>query len=63
VHKRFLSGDLKERDTWKTWRKREDSIRLDLPEMGWGDLGWIDLAQDKESWQALVNVVINLRVA
>jgi hypothetical protein len=31
-------------------------------EVGWGGLNWTDLAQDRDRWQALVNVVINLQV-
>jgi hypothetical protein len=39
-----------------------DSIRLDLREIGWGGMDWIDLAEDREQWRALVNTVMNLRV-
>jgi hypothetical protein len=39
-----------------------DNIRMDLVEVGWGDVDWIDLAQDKNRWRALVNSVLNLRV-
>jgi hypothetical protein len=39
-----------------------DNIRMDLEEVGWGDVGWIDLAKDRNSWRALVNSVLNLRV-
>jgi hypothetical protein len=35
---------------------------MDLGEMGWGGVDWIDLAQDRNSWGALVNSVMNLRV-
>jgi hypothetical protein len=37
------------------------SIRLDLGEMGWGDVDWIGLAQDENRWRAHVNSVLNLR--
>jgi hypothetical protein len=40
----------------------EDNIKAYLQEVGCGGMGWIVLAQDKERWQELVNVVINLRV-
>jgi hypothetical protein len=33
-----------------------------LREIGWGGMNWIDLAQDKDQWRALVNMVINLWV-
>jgi hypothetical protein len=35
---------------------------MDLRERGWSGMDWIDLAQDREQWKALVNTVINLRV-
>jgi hypothetical protein len=40
-----------------------DNIKMDLQEMGFGGMDWIDLAQYKYRWRALVNVVMNLRVA
>jgi hypothetical protein len=40
-----------------------DNIRMDLGEVGWGDVDWIGLAQDRNSWRALVNSVLNLRVS
>jgi hypothetical protein len=39
-----------------------DNIRMDLVEVGWGDADWIDLAQDRDRWRALVNSVLNLLV-
>jgi hypothetical protein len=38
------------------------NIRVDLGEVGWGDVDWIGLAKDKNIWRALVNSVFNLRV-
>jgi hypothetical protein len=35
---------------------------MDLVEVGWGDVDWIGLAQDRDRWRALVNAVMNLRV-
>jgi hypothetical protein len=35
---------------------------MDLREIGWSDMDWINLAQHKEQWKALVNTVMNLRV-
>jgi hypothetical protein len=35
---------------------------MDLREIGWDEVDWIDLAQDREGWRALVNTVMNLRV-
>jgi hypothetical protein len=42
-------------------RRRVDNIRMDLGEVGWGDVGWIGLAKDRNRWRALVNSVLNLR--
>jgi hypothetical protein len=39
-----------------------DNIRMDLAEVGWGDVDWIRLAKDRNRWRALVNSVLNLRV-
>jgi hypothetical protein len=39
-----------------------DNINIDLREIEWGGMYWIDLAQDREQWRALVNTVMNLRV-
>jgi hypothetical protein len=39
-----------------------DNIKIDLRETGWGGMGWIDLAQDRDQWRALVNTVMNLQV-
>jgi hypothetical protein len=39
-----------------------DNIKMDLREIGWDDMDWIDLAQDRDQWTALVNAVMNLRV-
>jgi hypothetical protein len=39
-----------------------DNIKMDLVEVGWGDVDWIGLAQDRDRWRALVNSVLNLWV-
>jgi len=55
----------------ETWGKRttggprrrwEDNIKMDLQEVGCGFMDWIELAQDRDRWRALVNAVMNLRV-
>jgi hypothetical protein len=43
-------------------RRWEDNIKMDLGEIGFGDLDWIRLAQDRDRWRALVNTVMSLRV-
>jgi hypothetical protein len=39
-----------------------DNIKMDLREIGWNCMDWIDMAQDRDQWRALVNTVMNLRV-
>jgi hypothetical protein len=43
-------------------RRRWDGIKMDLREIGWGGVEWIQLAQDRDRWRAVVNAVMNLRV-
>jgi hypothetical protein len=43
-------------------RRRLDNSMMDLGEVGWSDVDWIGLAQDRSRWRALVNSVLNLRV-
>ena len=43
-------------------RRWVDNIKMDLQEVGFGGMDWIDLTQDRDRWRALVNAVMNLRV-
>jgi hypothetical protein len=43
-------------------RRWVGNIRMDLGEIGWDGMDWIDLAQDMDQWRALVNTVMNFRV-
>jgi hypothetical protein len=43
----------------RTW---VDNIKMDIREIGWDGRDWIELAQDRDQWRALVNTVMNLRV-
>jgi hypothetical protein len=38
-----------------------DNIKIDLREIDWDGMDWIDLAQDREQWRALMNTVVDLR--
>jgi hypothetical protein len=40
----------------------EDGMKMDLREIGWGDVEWIHLAQDRDHWRAVVIAVMNLQV-
>jgi len=42
-------------------RRWEDNIKMDLQDVGCGVMDWIELAQERDSWRALVNVVTYLR--
>jgi hypothetical protein len=46
----------------RPYRRWEDNIIMDLTEIGWGGMNWIDLSQNKDQWRAHVNTVMNLRV-
>jgi hypothetical protein len=43
-------------------RRWVDNIKMDLRETGWDGMHWIDLAQDRYQWRALVNTAMNLRL-
>jgi hypothetical protein len=40
----------------------EDNIKMDLQEAEWNGVVWIDMAQDRDRWRAVVSAVMNLRV-
>jgi hypothetical protein len=51
-----------ERPLVRPRRRGVDNIKMDLREIGWGAMNWIDVAQDRDQWRALVNTIMNLRV-
>jgi hypothetical protein len=50
------------RDVGRPRRRWDDNINMDLTEIGFGDVDWIHLVQDRDRRRALVNTVMNLRV-
>jgi hypothetical protein len=59
---RILVGRPEERRPLGRPRRRwEDNIKMDLQEVGWG-MDWINLAQNKDCWRAVVNAVMKLRI-
>jgi hypothetical protein len=58
----FWWGSLRERDRLGDRHRWEVNIKMDLQEVGCGSMDWIELAQDRDRWQALVSAVMNLRV-
>jgi hypothetical protein len=43
-------------------RRWVDNIKMDLRQIGWDGVDWIDMAQDRDQWRAHVNTVLKLRV-
>ena len=62
----FWWGNLRERERERPLgrprHKWDDNIKMDLQEVGCGGMDWIDVAQDRDRWRALVNAVMNFRV-
>jgi len=55
----ILEGKPEEKRSRPRW---EDNVTMDLRDVGCGGMDWIELAQDRDRWRALVNAVMNLRV-
>jgi hypothetical protein len=50
------------RSLGRTKRRWVDNVQMDLREVGWCGMDWIDLVQDRDQWRAVVNTVMNFRV-
>jgi hypothetical protein len=59
---RLLVGKPEGKSTGTPRRRWVDNNRMDLGEVGWGNVDWIGLAKDRNRWRAFVNSVLNLRV-
>jgi hypothetical protein len=52
----------KERPQGRPLVRCVDNIKMDLRKIGWGDMDWTDLDQDRDQWRYIVNTVMNLQV-
>jgi hypothetical protein len=60
---RILVGNPEDkRPVGRPRRRWEDHTKMDLRELWWFSMGWIDLAQDRDRWRAFVNTVMILQV-
>jgi hypothetical protein len=62
VYKVLVGKSERKRPVGRRRSRWEDGIRMYLSETGWGSVGWIQLAQDRDRWRAVANTVMNLRV-
>ena len=63
MHTGFWRGNLRgKRPLGRPIYRQKDNIKMDIQEMRWGRMTWMDLAQDRDRWQGLVDTVINLWV-
>jgi len=62
VQRVLVGKPARKRPLGRSRRRWEDNIKMDLREVG-GDRDWMELAQDRDRWRALVNMMMNFRVA
>ena len=62
VHRVLVGKPEGRRPLGRPRRRWEDNIKIDLQEVGRGFGDWMELAQDRDSWRALVSTLMNLRV-
>jgi hypothetical protein len=58
----FVGKPEEKRALGRPRRRWEEHFKMDLREIGWGGMDWIDLAEDRDQWRALVNTVMKFRV-
>jgi hypothetical protein len=61
VYKVLVEKPEEKRPLGKLRRRWDDNIRMDIQKVGCGGTDWIELAQDRDCWRAIVNAVMNLR--
>jgi hypothetical protein len=61
VYRVLVVKPVGKRPLWRTKRRWEDNIKMDVHEVGCGSMDQIALAYDRDRWRALVNAVMNLR--
>jgi hypothetical protein len=62
AYRKLVGMPEEERPLGRARRRWEDNIETDLRERGWDGMVWIDLAQDRDRWRAVVSMVMNLLV-
>jgi len=62
VYRVLVGKPVGKRPLGRPRRRWEGNIKMDLQEAGCGGMDWIELAQDRDRWRALVDEVMNLRV-
>jgi hypothetical protein len=63
VYRNLVAKPEGKRPLGKSRRRWENNSKMDLQEMGRGCMDWIDMAQERDRWRALVNAVINFRLS
>jgi hypothetical protein len=64
IHQVFLARKLEgKRPHGRPKHRWKDNIKIYLKEIGWERVDWINLAEDKEKWQAVVKLAVNIRVS
>jgi len=63
IHRILVGKPEGKRPIERPRRRWEDNIKIYLQEVGYGDMDWNELAQDRDRWRALVNAVLNIRIS